>query len=52
MLKDNPGIIFFQDVNSLKKSILESTNRICNPEESYIENSLYARFNSIGIDIK
>lgn len=47
LLKNNPGVIFFEDINSLKKRISLET-----VESDYKNHSLYARMKNIGIDIK
>lgn len=52
MLKNNSGILFFQDVNQLKRKLNSMNFDRKHAEESYSDNSIYARFKSIGIDIK
>lgn len=52
MLCLNPGIVFFRDFEDLKKKIQSIGGIKTDSELSFTENSLAARMNSIGVNIK
>lgn len=53
MLRDNKAVIFFRDLESLRKAIRDSQGvDVTAVDDSYTKNSLYARMKSIGVNIK
>jgi hypothetical protein len=52
LLKDNPGIIFFNDFEDLKKKANRLKEIKTDSDFSFTQSSFHARMKSIGLDIK
>jgi hypothetical protein len=52
LLKDNPGIIFFNDFEDLKKKANRLKEIKTDSDFSFTQSSFHTRMKSIGLDIK
>lgn len=52
LLKGHNNVILFENFDEMKEKISNISNKKSNPKEFYNNNNIYARFKSIGIEIK
>ena len=52
LLEGHENVILFENFNEMKEKILNIHNKQSKPKEFYNNNNIYARFKSIGVEIK
>jgi len=52
LLDGHDNVILFQSLEEMKSKVLASENHKSDPDKFFMDNSIYARFRNIGVEIK